>query len=84
MAQLKGKELTPELIRKAMACGTVEDLLALAKENGVEITAEEAAAYLEEMSCRELPVDVMEKVSGGGDTPPDYSYCYKVDMPRGQ
>ena len=72
MAEFKGKELTPELIRKAMACNSAEDVLALAKENGIEITREEAEAYLEEISGSELSDDLLEMVSGGG--------CYDHDV----
>ena len=73
MAEFKGKELTPALIRKAMACNSAEDVLALAKENGIEITREEAEAYLEEISGSELSDDLLEMVSGGD--------CYAADDP---
>ena len=36
------KDLTPELIAKAKAAKSAEELLELAKENGVELTEEEA------------------------------------------
>ena len=38
-------ELTKELIAKAMQCETAEDLVALAKSEGIEITKAEAEAY---------------------------------------
>ena len=44
-----GKEITKEMLAKAETCKTAEELVALAKENGVELTAEEAAAYLAEL-----------------------------------
>ena len=34
-----------ELLTRAKAAKTAEELLALAKENGIEMTAEEAQAY---------------------------------------
>lgn len=37
-------ELSPELQKKVMACSTPEDLLALAKEEGYELTDEELEA----------------------------------------
>lgn len=37
-------EITNEMIEKAMQCKTVEELMALAKAEGVEITKEEAEA----------------------------------------
>ncbi len=56
-----------------MACSSADELLALAKENGIAITPEEAAACLEEISNRELSPEMLEKVSGGME------FCYAVD-----
>ena len=42
-------ELTKEQIAKAMSCETVEELMELAKAEGVELTKEEAEAYLAEI-----------------------------------
>ena len=39
------KNLTPEMIEKAKAAKSAEELLALAKENNVEMTADEAKIY---------------------------------------
>lgn len=47
-------EITKEMIKKAMECKTAEELMALAKAEGVEITKEEAKAYLEELADYEL------------------------------
>ena len=41
-------EITKEMLGKALQCETVEDLLALAKAEGIELTKEEAEAYLDE------------------------------------
>ncbi|MBR3225389.1 MAG: hypothetical protein IKF78_08710 [Atopobiaceae bacterium] len=60
-----GNELTPELIRKAQACKSAEVLLALAKENGISITAEEAQAYLDELSNARLSLDDLDQAAGG-------------------
>ena len=46
---------TKEMIAKAMQCKTAEDLMALAKAEGAEITKAEAEAYLASLSggtCR--------------------------------
>lgn len=59
-------ELTKEQIAKAMACKTAEELMALAKEEGVELTTEEAEAYLAELSDAELDGVSLKKVAGGG------------------
>ena len=58
-------ELTKEMIEKAMQCETAEDLIALAKSEGVELTKEEAEAYLSEMDDVELDSDMLAKVAGG-------------------
>ena len=39
-------EITKEMIEKAMQCKTADELIALAKTEGCEITKEEAEAYL--------------------------------------
>ena len=43
-------ELTKEMIEKAMQCKTVDELIALAKTEGFEITNEEAEAYMAELA----------------------------------
>ena len=63
-------ELTKEMIAKAMQCETAEDLVALAKSEGIEITKVEAEAYLAEMDDVELDSDTLKQVAGGG-----MSYC---------
>ena len=47
-------ELTKEQIAKAMSCETAEELMVLAKTEGIELTKEEAEAYLIELSDVEL------------------------------
>ena len=59
-------EITKEMLGKALQCETVEDLLALAKAEGIELTKEEAEAYLAELEDFELDSDVLQKVAGGG------------------
>ena len=63
-------ELTKEMIAKAMQCETADDLVALAKSEGIEITKVEAEAYLAEMDDVELDSDTLKQVAGGG-----MSYC---------
>ena len=58
-------EITKEQIEKAMQCKSVEELMALAKAEGVEITKEEAEAYLAELSDLELDNETLEKIAGG-------------------
>ena len=61
------KEITKEMIRKAMQCKDADELMALAKAGGYEITREEAEAYMAEMADVELDGDVLKSVAGGHD-----------------
>lgn len=65
--------LTPEMIQKAKAVKTAEELLALAKENGIEMTEEEAKAYFAQLhsASGEITDDELDNVAGGG--------CYSGD-----
>ena len=58
-------ELTKELIEKAMQCENAEDLIALAMSEGVELTKEEAEAYLAELDDFELDDALLRNVAGG-------------------
>jgi len=58
-------ELTKEMILAAMQCNTADDLIAYAKTEGVELTKEEAEAYLAELSECELEDGVLVRVAGG-------------------
>ena len=58
-------ELTKEQIAKAMSCETVEELMELAKAEGIELTKEEAEAYMAEMEDVELDSDALKNVAGG-------------------
>ena len=58
-------ELTTEMIAKAMKCGNAEELMALAKEEGVDLTKDEAEAYLAELSDVELEDKELKNVAGG-------------------
>ena len=53
-------ELTKEMIAKAMQCRTTEELMALAKSEGFEVTKEEAEAYLAEMDDMELEEEALK------------------------
>ena len=64
-------EITKEMIVKAMACETPEELREYAKSEGVEISKDEAEAYLAELSDFELDDEALSKAAGGGC----YSKC---------
>jgi len=48
-----------------MECKTPEELIALAKKGGIEITKAEAEAYLDELQDFELDPETLKKVAGG-------------------
>ena len=65
------KEITNEQIMKAVQCKTADELMALAKAEGVDITKEEAEAYLAELADVELDNNALGKVAGRDC----YHYC---------
>lgn len=60
-------ELNDELLAKARAAKSPEELLALAKENNAELTEEEAKTYFDQLHPRtgELSDDELDNVAGG-------------------
>ena len=58
-------EITKEMIEKAMQCKSADELIALAKTGGYELTKEEAEAYLRELSDFELDDEKLKNVAGG-------------------
>ena len=60
-------ELNKELLTKAKAAKTAEEIMALAKENGIEMTAEEAQKIFAQLHSQsgELSDDELDNVSGG-------------------
>ena len=57
-----------EAIAKAKQAKSVEELLTLAKESGVEMTAEQAQEYYTQLNLKsgELADDELDNVAGGG------------------
>ena len=58
-------KFTKEQITKAMACKSVDELLTLAKSEGVELTREQAETYFAQLSKNELSAEELAKVAGG-------------------
>lgn len=60
-------ELTKELVAKAKEAKTPEELMALAKEAGIELTEESAALAFEQLNSKtgELSDSELDNVSGG-------------------
>ena len=65
MAKIDKNTLTKEQIKTAMKCKTAEELLALAKTEGVELTKDEAEAYIAEMADYELDDETLKSAAGG-------------------
>ncbi|MBQ7746165.1 MAG: hypothetical protein IJT92_01730 [Spirochaetia bacterium] len=74
-------KITNDMLEKAANCKTADDLIALAKTSGIEITKAEAEAYLDELQNVELKDGELKhiaggKAPGGGDKsiPPESRY----------
>ena len=65
MATINMNELTKEQIEKAMACKSADELIMAAKEEGFELTKEEAEAYIAEDLDFDLDDEMLAQVSGG-------------------
>lgn len=61
-------EMSKELLEKAKCAKNAEELMALAKENGIELTHEQANIYFSNLhpTCGEIPDDDLDNVAGGG------------------
>ena len=70
MEKFNVDELTKEQVAKAMTCETVEELMAMAKAEGIELTKEEAEAYMAEFDDVELDSEGLKIVAGG--------YCHRT------
>ena len=77
------KNLTPELIKKAKAAKSAEELLALAKANNVELTEEEAKTYFAQLNANDsISDDELDAVAGGGGScPGDDESCPRCGAP---
>ena len=80
--ELNKNELTKEQMEKAMACKTADELMALAKAEGYELTKEEAEAFLAEVSEVELSDEVLQKVAGGYLPIKPKCSIYRDDIPE--
>ncbi len=60
--------LTSEIMEKAKQAKSADELLTIAKENGMEMTEEEAKAYFAQLhpASGEIADDELENVAGGG------------------
>lgn len=69
-------KFTEEMLKKAKGVKSAEELLTLAKENNVEMTAEEAAGFFAKLNptMGELSDDELDAVAGGGCAEPAPEY----------
>jgi predicted ribosomally synthesized peptide with nif11-like leader len=76
-------KISKEMLDKALECKTADELIALAKTEGIDITAEEAEAYLAELSEFELKDGELNRVAGGfcGNDLECPSFCSKYSPP---
>lgn len=74
------KNFAPELIEQARNAKSVEELLALAKENCVEMTEEEAQIYFEQLhpAFGEISDNELDNVTGGACTVNEKGKSYTV------
>lgn len=76
-------KITKEMLAKAAKCETADELIAMAKKEGIAITKAEAEAYLDELQNIELDINALDKVAGGGsydcsnNNCSDRVLCYK-------
>ncbi len=56
---------TKEQIEKAAKCKCVDELLELAKAEGIELAKDEAEKYVAQLSRGELSIDDMTDIAGG-------------------
>ena len=59
-------KITKEMLANAAQCETADELIAMAKKEGIAITKAEAEAYLDELQNIELDINALDKVAGGG------------------
>ena len=66
-------KFTNEQLAKARETGSAEELYTLAKENGIGLTAEDAARHYADLHCdRTLSDDELDNVFGGCGEPQEY------------
>ncbi|MGN1103608.1 MAG: Nif11-like leader peptide family RiPP precursor [Candidatus Coproplasma sp.] len=80
-------KLSNEMLEKAKTAKTAEELIKLAKAEGVELSEEEAAKYFAELNkAGELSDEELDNVAGGCDDEipePKYQVGDLLDTPKG-
>lgn len=58
-------KFTEEQLKKAAECKSVEELLELARTEGIELAKEEAEKFFASLKDEEINLDDVKKVAGG-------------------
>lgn len=66
MLKSYGKAVSREAVAEAIRCDSAEALLEVAEKYDIDLTAEEAEAFLDEMDDIDLDYKVLSMVAGGG------------------
>lgn len=80
--EINGKEITQEMMEKVASCKTTEELLVLAKENGIELSIEQAETYLAEHMANRLDKEKLDAVAGGQSSSPGLDGEKKINQDR--
>ena len=64
-------KLSHEIVEKIKSANSADEVLLIAKECNVEISAEEADKYFHQLHSSELDDDLLDNVSGGCDESSD-------------
>ena len=75
-------KFTKEQMKKAMNCKTVDELLALAKSEGVDLSREQAEEYIAQQGKRRLTYEELSQVVGGCPTDGVWPDCSSLDCPN--
>ena len=65
MAKFDKNALTPKQLEKAMDCKTAKELMTTAKAEGIELTRDEAEAYMAELAELELSANELKEITEG-------------------
>ena len=76
-------KLTKEMLEKAMKCQNADELIALAKTAGIDITKAEAEAYLDGLDDLEMNSDTLDKVAGGSPAFSSFGGCAHCSSNKG-
>ncbi len=63
--KVNGKEISKEILAKVVACESPEELMKMAMEQGIELTKEQAEAYIADMDSIDLDAEQLQQVAGG-------------------